>query len=285
MPARMPVELVLGLVDDAAVFPPGLAPLPRAVSEHLARTAYRRFVGPLLVPAGAAGDVVELSGGAPLRLGLIARPGMPLDPVLAGADALRHTSVQLAGVEVGHGSDWRMLAGPDGPGVGVTVEIPRDGFDDALDEVADAAAAQAEAGRAPLAAKFRTGATDVWAWPDEAELERFLRGCLHRGVRFKLTGGLHHALRADHPGPAGGPQHGILNVLATLAAILDGASVPAARELLAQRAAAPLVAIVASLSPQDAAAVRGRFTAYGCCDVLDPLRELAELGLIEKESP
>ena len=44
------------LVDDAAVFPPGLAPLDVAVREHLDRRegAYAAHIGPLLVPASAA---------------------------------------------------------------------------------------------------------------------------------------------------------------------------------------------------------------------------------------
>ena len=45
--------LLRGLVDDAAVFPPGSAPLPEAVAAHRDhRTAwYADMVGPLLVPA------------------------------------------------------------------------------------------------------------------------------------------------------------------------------------------------------------------------------------------
>lgn len=82
MGSRLPRALIERLVDDAAVFPPGLFS-PRAVAEHLARTAYREFVGPLLIPATAAAEVRELAGGAHLRVGLTARPGMPveLEPV------------------------------------------------------------------------------------------------------------------------------------------------------------------------------------------------------------
>lgn len=281
MPTSLDEALFTGLVDDAAVFPPGLAPLPRAVADHVGRTAYRRFVGPLLVPAAAADEVVALAAGRSLRLGLIARPSMPLGPVLEGAATLAGTSVQLAGVEVGAASDWPALLDL---GVPVTVEIPRDGRDEALDAVTEAAGrSSGDDGKALVQAKFRTGATETWAWPDEAELAAFLAACVERRLAFKLTGGLHHVVRADHPGPAGGPQHGLLNVLAALAAVLDGASTHAAATVLAVRHTDPIVAALAALTPPQTSRLRGHFTAYGCCDVLDPLRELADLDLITKE--
>ena len=38
---------------------------------------------------------------------------------------------------------------------------------------------------------------------------------------------------------------------------------------------------VTRMSAADAAIVRAFFTAYGCCDVTDPIGELADLGLME----
>lgn len=283
MSSRLAQDLLIRLVDDAAVFPPGLAPLPRAVTEHLARTAYRRYVGPLLVPAASAAEVVTLAADAPLQVALIARPGTPIDPILQGARLLAGTSVELVGVEVGAAADWPVLTADGAPHVPVTVEIPRDGFDAAFDAVAQAS--HARPWGPGVQAKFRTGATPVWAWPDEPELARFLVGAVARDVPFKLTGGLHHVLRADHPGPDGGPQHGLLNVLAALQQVIDGADTGAAAEVLAERDPAPLIAVLTRLSAEQAQALRGRFTAYGCCDVLDPVRELADLGLIDREEP
>src|SRR5947208_2877687 len=47
-------ERFVGLVDDAAVFPPGLMPLPEAITQHAAHLAsdHRDLVGPLVL-AGA----------------------------------------------------------------------------------------------------------------------------------------------------------------------------------------------------------------------------------------
>ena len=278
MGSGLPRALLQGLIDDAAVFPPGLAPLPDAVAEHVARRAYRDAVGPLLVPATAADDVRDLAAGAHLRVGLIARPGMPVEPVRAGVAALAGSSVGVAGVEVGAGSAW---AGLLDLGVPVTVEIPRDGFDAAIDRVA-ALAHQTQ--REPVVqAKFRTGATQVWAWPDEAELARFVAACVERDLPFKLTGGLHHVLRADHPGPDGGPQHGLLNVLAAVHVAAQGAPEAVVARLLATRDPAPLVDLLIPLTTEDVGRLRWAFTAYGCCTVTDPLGELAELHLIDKE--
>ena len=50
--------LFRALFDDAAVFPPGLTPLPQAVTDHVARqsNSYADLVGPLLLPAAAIKD-------------------------------------------------------------------------------------------------------------------------------------------------------------------------------------------------------------------------------------
>lgn len=279
MSARLPHALLEGLIDDAAVFPPGLSPLPDAVAAHLARTAYRRYVGPLLVPAGAAVDVVTLAGDSPLSVGLIARPGMPLGPVRDGVQLCVGTPVMVTGVEVGAASAWRELLQL---GVSMTIEIPRDGFAAAMDAVAAAAEAGAAGELPTVQAKFRTGETEVWAWPDERELARFIVGCVERDMPFKLTGGLHHVIRADRPD---GPQHGLLNVLAAVDAAVSGADEAAVTSLLAERSTAPLAELLVTLSPAAVDALRGTFTAYGCCTVTDPIGELADLGLLEEDTP
>ena len=44
------------LIDDAALFPPGNAPMPAAVAAHRRHraAAYRELVGPFLCPAGGS---------------------------------------------------------------------------------------------------------------------------------------------------------------------------------------------------------------------------------------
>jgi hypothetical protein len=78
------------LVDDAAVFPPGNAPIDRALRDHAGwlGTRYEPLVGPLLVPASAV-DAVRAAADPDdfIRLGLIADTG--LDGLVAARDALQ----------------------------------------------------------------------------------------------------------------------------------------------------------------------------------------------------
>ncbi len=273
------------LIDDAAVFPPGSAPLERAVAEHLARRRYAGIVGPLVVPATSAGDVAALVRAADgvLEVVLVARPGSPDGPVRDGVTRLAdEATVSVVGVEVGHSRAWRDLLSLEVP---VTVEIPREGQDAALDDVRAANAAGSGSGSAvPVQAKFRTGATESWRWPDEGELARLIRGCVDRGLRFKLTGGLHHAVRGDHThAGALAPQHGLLNVLLAVHAAVGARSEAEVAQLLTQRDAPALARAVGDLGGADVAAVRRHFTAYGCCTVSDPVDELVDLGLLEEE--
>src|SRR5882757_11111801 len=73
--------LFTGLIDDAAMFPPGNAPLDRALAEHLEHRSawYAELVGPLLIPADRMADLVEVVARQPvpstLSVGVIAALG------------------------------------------------------------------------------------------------------------------------------------------------------------------------------------------------------------------
>jgi hypothetical protein len=278
-PARAadPAERALfrRLVDDAAVFPPGLAPLPRAVQEHLARRSqpWADLVGPLLVPAAAAAELLAVPRDAPVDVALVARPGTALDVVERALEQLaRDTAVTVVGTEIAWSSEW---AGSLGWGLPVSVEVPR-GPDlvAALEDIRDHTA-----GKSPLQAKLRTGATDALSVPDATELATFLRTCVDMDLGFKLTGGLHHAVA--HTAADGERQHGFVNVLcATRWALAHAAEVPELVALLSERDPAPLVDILTGMSHADASVVRAFFTAYGCCGVTDPVHDLSTLGLI-----
>ncbi|MDR6862053.1 hypothetical protein [Phycicoccus sp. 3266] len=280
--APRPAEpgLFAGLVDDAAVFPPGNAPLDEAVRMHrVHRTSwYAGLVGPLLVPASAAGDLVPLAAGAdadPLRVAVIGRPGTPVEQVVDAVARLRSADgVEVVGVERGWEPSWREA--PD-PGVPLTLEVPRG--DAQVEAVADIAADASD--NRPLQAKFRTGATDTWAWPDERELAAFVRTAVDQDLGFKLTGGLHHAVRGSHDGQE---QHGLLNVLVAVRWALNGDDVDELVPLLSERDPGVLVPHVTRMSAADAAIVRAFFPAYGCCGVTDPITELAALGLLEEHA-
>jgi hypothetical protein len=265
--------LFSALVDDAAVFPPGNAPLAAAVRLHRLHrhSGYAAIVGPLLVPAAAAAELLELVGDEPLRVVVVARPGTPVGQVTDALALLRtRPEVQVSAVELGWTPGWRD-AGLEPP---LTLEVPRG--DTQAQALADLAADATDS--VVLQAKFRTGATPTWPWPDETELATFIRAAIDHDLGFKLTGGLHHAVRGRY---ADEEQHGLLNVLTAVRWALNGEDVDELVPLLSERDPAALVPQVTRMSAADAAIVRAFFTAYGCCAVTDPIGELTTLALIQ----
>ncbi len=267
------------MFDDAAVFPPGLAPLPVAASDHVARrsSSYADLVGPLLLPASAIEELLRFERGSQqVDVALVGRPGTDLSFV---GDALSRLiedpGVTPTGVEIGWGPDWPHALGWDV--ASLSVEVPS-GIEQeqALSDI------QAHTdGRIRVQAKFRTGSTPNSPVPSPAELATFIRACIDHGLGFKLTGGLHHALTLTTA--EGEDQFGFLNVIAaTRWALAHGAEVPEMEALLSGRDPVPILDIIRRMSQADASVVRAFFTAYGCCEVLDPISDLAELGLIEE---
>jgi hypothetical protein len=274
-----PTPLFAGLIDDAAVFPPGLAPLDVAVREHLDRrtSPYAACIGPLLVPATAAAELRTLAAGdprtadAPLRVGLIVRPGSPVEPLREAVELLRDDPrVEISALELGWAPGWQSVLDL---GLPVVVEV---GLGGAQQEALDDIAAAVDDG-ADVIAKFRTGATPSWPWPDEAALAGFLDAVVLHGLPFKLTGGLHHVVRGSYDGES---MHGLLNVLVATHEALNGAEAPELAEVLAQDSAEVLVERVTRLTREEAEQTRASLTAYGCCVVLEPIEELVALGLL-----
>ena len=277
--AARPAEpaLFAGLVDDAAVFPPGSSPLPEAVRMHRVHreSRYAGCVGPLLVPASAAAELVALVRDAPVAVGVIGRPGTAPAEVRRAVELLRDNGMDVAGAELGWVPEWR---GARPAGTPLALEVPRGAEQSrALDDLATDASDSSD-----VRAKFRTGATPTWQWPDEHELATFIRASIDRDLGFKLTGGLHHAIRTTRADDGLQPEHhGLLNVIVAVRWALNGEDADELAPLLAERDTETLVADVTRMSAADAAIVRAFFTAYGCCTVTDPIDELTRLGLIE----
>ncbi len=273
-----------GIVDDAAVFPPGNAPLDVAIARHddLRAGAYADVVGPLLVPTASVAELAALTAdrSAPLAVALVARPGVPgADVEAAVANALQHRLVRVLSVEMAWVGGWRDLELADLP---LVLEIPRgDEQDPAL---ADLRTAVLE-GYA-IRGKFRTGATPTWSWPDEAELALVLELAQVMAVPLKLTGGLHHAARGAYPETAGAPateQHGVLNVLAAVHALATGSGRDHAERLLAIREAEDLADLLGAWDAEAVGLARTHLTAFGCCSVTDPVTELTDLDLLTED--
>lgn len=273
-------RLLAGLVDDAAVFPPGSAALPDAVTAHHRHRAgwYADLVGPLLLPASTLPDVPELlAPEATLAVGVIGDvPVGRLEAVLAEADprlAVRQVETPVAkrGEDPQPGlADLVKLAERLG-GTTVYAEIPLTfGLMGALD-----ALAQARAGGLPVAAKFRTGGLAAELFPTPVELAAVICACRDRELPFKLTAGLHHAIRHRDP-ETGFTHHGFVNVLAATLAATGGAEVDGVAELLA--ATDPLRVVELARSHREAE--RPLWVGYGSCSISEPLTDLIRLGLV-----
>jgi hypothetical protein len=264
------------LIDDAAVFPPSSRPLADAVpahSEHLAAW-YSALVGPLLCRASELESLASLARELPAPVGVAVVVDTGTAGVLAATDAVAHESqLVLRGVEVPLrgsplGENARRtvaaldaaLGGPDDEEPAY-VEVPRSpGWEDALDVIADAG----------YRAKLRTGGVTADALPSDDEVAAFVVGCLDRGIPFKFTAGLHHAVR--RPG-----EHGFLNLLLAVGHAVAGAPAAEVAATLSIDDGALLAAGVAELP---AASVRRWFASYGSCSIAEPLAELTALGLV-----
>jgi hypothetical protein len=266
------------LVDDAAVYPPGSAPLHEAVKEHRRhRTAwYAGLVGPLLVPASAAGQLAELIDPAEgFEVGLVADTGIAgLRAALAGAPpAVVQVEVAVAkrGEDPlpGIASLLDLLRSVDG--LRAYAEVPLTfGLLSALDALADA-----RGERVAVSAKFRTGGLAAELFPTPIELAAVIGACRDRSLPFKLTAGLHHAIRHTDP-ETGFIHHGFLNVLVASAQAVQGVEVAEVGATLALTDPVPLIEATRRILHQD----RPLWIGFGSCSVMEPVGDLSRLGLL-----
>ncbi|MGH3473501.1 MAG: hypothetical protein ACRDOT_01160 [Aeromicrobium sp.] len=254
------------LFDDAAIFPPGNAAMDDAVRAHVAAldSPLARHVGPFICSASrltALGDALATVGVDSLDLALVTPSG---SAVAAIAAAHEDSRLRLRAVEVSDTEPGDLLPNvPDG--TLLLIERPaKPPFDLPTD----------------AALKLRTGGETADAFPDDARLASALTDALDQGLRFKLTAGLHRAVR--HTDPATGFEHqGFLNVVLAVHAILSGSSDDVAAAILAERDASVVVAAVADLDEAARGQVRSRFLSFGTCSISEPTDDLRGLGLLE----
>ncbi|MEJ7794340.1 MAG: hypothetical protein WKF50_02225 [Nocardioides sp.] len=265
-----------GLVDDAAIFPPGDSPLPEAVSAHVARRGewYADLVGSFVVTDVKVPEIDE-----PLRVSVVVTGGAgAIEGALKLAAKGGH---EVAGVEIAlrdlddlAGNARRVAAAADANGLDpelVYVEVPHVSDTSSWLRAADVVA---EAG---MRLKFRTGGLEEHAFPHPHALARWMDAALDRETPFKCTAGLHNAVR--HVAAGGFAHHGFLNVLLATIRAFDGAAPDDVAALLDERDPDVLVA-----AARDEDLVRGRrwFTSFGSCSVREPLDDLTALELQEK---
>jgi hypothetical protein len=271
-----------GLVDDAAIFPPGDAPLEQAAGDHLRRRGerYADLVGTFVVRDT---DLPALKA-TPLALSVVVTGGA--GQVAGTASLARKLHVAVEGVEIAlrdpddlPGNARRVVAAVDAARaegqlddhVPVYVELPYVGSTAGWLAAADVVAEN------ELRLKFRTGGLDAAAFPAADALARWIDAALDRETPYKCTAGLHNAVR--HTGADGFEHHGFLNVLVATRRGFDGAPVDEVAAVLERRDAAALAADARGL---DLAGARRWFTSFGSCSVDEPRDDLIALGLLEQ---
>ncbi len=147
--------------------------------------------------------------------------------------------------------------------------------------------------KARAAAKVRTGGTVATAIPALSAVARFLHGCAARGLAFKATAGLHHAIRNCYSltyerDSATAVMHGFLNVSVAAALARKGAPPADIEEALGESSAGAfafgadgLVYRHYVIGLQDLANTRRHFfRSFGSCSFREPADELAALHLL-----
>jgi hypothetical protein len=269
--------LVRNLLDDAAIFPPGNAPIPVAVADHLRHLAgpLAPLIGSFVVSDSRLTELTQALAHAgmtdPVDVTLVVGPGDLVD-VLGQLPGLRDVSLHAVETSVSSAAEAtvaaRIMASSDAvlylePGLGAAV----------FDEVVDVASKHG------ARVKLRAGGTTGAAFPTSPLLAGAIERCVNAGVPFKCTAGLHHATR--HRDPATGfAHHGFLNVLLA-AGVTDQLGTSATADVLEQTDAAMLASGLSSLGPDGLAIARRRFVSFGTCSLTDPVDDLTELGLLD----
>lgn len=238
------VALLSRLIDHAPLFPPASLPLPEAVAEdHRARESESAFVlGRFVCPASRLEELPDVGRGV----------SAVLDGELAPDARVEAVEAQLP-------DDLYSLVGT-APEVYVEVRLG-DGLEARLDALRAAG----------LRAKVRCGGASV---PSAAELAAFVGACRERGLVFKATAGLHHAVRSDG-------EHGLLNLLA---AVVFGDEEAALEEMDAAAFRLDATSFAwrdREAGPEDLARARSeRLWSIGSCSFFEPVGELEALGML-----
>ena len=278
-------------VDYAGTFPPAALPLGEAAANYAReRRGPEAWLLGRLVVSAASLDQVESSLAD-------AKDNEHTLSVILGSDAL----LQLARVEsfnqrrVGRARirsvELPPVATQDIAPLASRIERPLEAFfeapiDDDLEMRLDVLS------KAGVNAKVRTGGIVATAIPAASALARFLRACAERGLAFKATAGLHHAVRSCYSltyerGSATAVMHGFLNVSVAAMLARTGASIRDIAEALDESSASSfdfsadrLVYKGMANRLEDLALTRHFFRSFGSCSFREPVEELARLDLV-----
>ena len=271
------------LVDDAALFPPGNAPMPAAVRGYLDALAgdHAGLMGVFLCPASRLPEliveVVKAKPAEPVPISLVVDNGLGGVPKAVSTVESRRNMLRLRMVEMSAPSDvdatWLERVSEFVPEDVVRVVEPvRPGPGDRAAWL-DGVRRVARYGCWP---KLRCGGLRAGAFPVVSDVSDFLTAVCAENVSFKASAGLHHAIRYRDD-ETGFVHHGFVNVMVGVARTLAGRDAGPALESTDTDA---LVAELNELPDATARAVRQTFASYGSCSLEDPIADLTKLGLL-----
>ena len=311
-------NLLKGVIDYAGLFPPADLEMNRAVEIFTAdrQGAYYKWLQHFIVPAERISELDSL------RTASTIDPHWTLSVLVGGGETLRdwHAAVEsgLAAVD-----SSRHRPAPDTITV-LEIALPTAmaadtaSFVQAIDEIearirntllADCdlffetttsashrrALAEVLCDRqtrtSRVGLKLRTGGRTPSHIPSLSQLSENIQLCHSLQIPWKATAGLHHPLPHDCP-QIGATMHGFLNLLFAVV-LLEAKVLPVDRleNLLADRNAEHFTftesclaweGIAADLSQIQAG--RERFISFGSCSFAEPVKDLAQLGLLPKQS-
>jgi hypothetical protein len=273
------------LIDDAAIFPPGNAPLPVGVREHLAirLDARSAVVGPFIVDVDRllAAALLAREMHSALDVSVVVRAPSTVDQALrivADQDSLDLVGLEVVLSSTGHAltrdladlSDTiRGLATPPTIWIELPWSIARNTWADDLAMVAGAG----------FALKIRTGGLTPPAFPSPQSLAEVICAAAGLGLPFKCTAGLHSPVR-HFDASTGAVHHGFLNLIIASVRARAGGSRSEVAAILGLEDAGILVQAMGMVPDDEMTSARQFFRSYGSCSIDEPLSELAQLGLI-----
>lgn len=288
--------LLEGLIDYAGLFPPAALAMPEAVARYASYVAgdERAMLGRFVVPVARLDECASAVRALPASISPRAGAAWRLSALAGAADAdslaafhaREGTRLLVDTIEAKASADVEIAALGARLGARYTtfVEIP-------VRE--DPTALIAAIGMHGLRAKIRTGGVTGDAFPEPAQVLRFLDTCVRMGVPFKATAGLHHPLRGEYAltyaaDAPRGTMYGFLNIFLVAALLHAGVAPSAAAPLLEERDAASLVVDGAAiqwrghrLSTDDLARTRSLLAgSFGSCSFEEPVHDLTSLRLL-----
>ena len=272
-------QIFTKFLDDAAIFPPGLAPLETAVSLHLSRsqnTVTDQFIGPLILSMDKLKEAASLAAGHALDVSVV----LPADQITELANLLGGEGEDLSGEELNplnivsielKNADIQTASNLaiNNPDMEIYVELP-------YEEISEESLAALKQGGLKL--KFRTGGVTQDLFPTHEQTLDVIEQTVRWGVPFKLTAGLHRAMRYVDANT--GFQHfGFANIAAAVADIQSGNSRAEAASTLVSDDQ-PTIAEKLTTNPS----WRDIFTSFGSCSMTEPAETLQEMGLLKPET-